>query len=106
MSLSEKDLVDLVLAGLRSNYKEKLDGLGFYFLNQLQVRVLGQESKFKKEKDTYKSHHSNTHIVEYDSDSSDDEDKKVYATEFVCLLRPNHILVHLLSRLKKIGKKR
>jgi len=83
MTFSEKDLVDLALAGLRSNYREKLDGLGFYFLNQLQVRALGQEAKFKKEKDTYKSHRSNTYIVEYDSDSSDDEDKEVYATEFV-----------------------
>ena len=44
---------------------------------------MGQEAKFRKEKDTYKSHRSNTHIVEYDSDSSDDEDKEVYATEFV-----------------------
>ena len=44
---------------------------------------MGQEAKFRKEKDTYKSHRSNTHIVEYDSDSSYDEDKEVYATEFV-----------------------
>src|SRR6185437_2134066 len=48
-------------------------------------RALGQETKFKKGKDTYKSHRSNTHIVEYDSDSSNDEDKEVYATEFVWL---------------------
>ena len=34
---------------------------------------MGQEYKFKREK----------HIVEYDSISSDDEDKEVYATEFV-----------------------
>jgi len=47
------------------------------------VRALSQETKFRKEKDTYKSHRSNTHFVEYDSDSSDDEDKEVYATEFV-----------------------
>ena len=67
MTLSEKDLADLALAGLRSNYREKLDG----------------SDHFKKEKDTYKSHHSDMHIVEYDSDSSDDEDKEVYATEFV-----------------------
>ena len=83
MSLSEKDLVDLALAGLRSSYREKHDSSSFHSINQLQVRALGQEAKFKKEKDTYKSHRSNTHIVEYDSDSSDDEDKEVYATEFV-----------------------
>ena len=44
---------------------------------------MSQETKFRKEKDTYKSHRSNTQIVEYDSYSSDDEDKEVYATEFV-----------------------
>ena len=98
-------MVDLALAGLCSSYREKIDGSSFYSINQLQVRALGQEIKFKKKKDTYKSHRSNTHIVEYDSDSSDDEDKKVYATEFVCLLWPNHVLVHLLSRLKGIGKR-
>ena len=83
LSLSEKDLVNLALASLRSSYREKLDGSSYYSLNQLQVRALGQEAKFKKETDTYKSHHSNTYIVEYDSDLSDDEDKEVYATEFV-----------------------
>ena len=83
MSISEKDLVDLALAGLRSSYREKLNGSSFYSINQLQAKALSQETKFKKEKDTYKSHRSNTHFVEYDSDSSDDEDKEVYATEFV-----------------------
>ena len=83
MSLFEKDLVGLALTGLRSSYREKLDGSSFYSINQLQAKALSQETKFKKEKDTYKSHHSNTHVVEYDSDSSDDEDKEVYAAEFV-----------------------
>ena len=83
MILSEKDLADLALAGLHSSYIKKLDSSDYCSLNQLQVRALGQEAKFKKEKYTYKSHHSNTHIVEYDSDSSDDEDKEIHATEFV-----------------------
>ena len=83
MILSEKDLADLALAGLHSSYIKKLDSSDYCSLSQLQVRALGQETKFRKEKDTYKSHRSNTHIVEYDSDSLDDEDKEVYATEFV-----------------------
>ena len=73
----------MALAGLCYSYKEKLDDSSFYSINQFQARALGQETKFKKEKDTYKSHRSNTHIVEYDSNLSDDEDKEVYATEFV-----------------------
>ena len=83
LSLSEKDLVDLALADLRSSYREKLDGSSFYSINQHQAKALSQENKFKKEKYTYKSHHSNTHVIDYDSDSSDDEDKEVYAAEFV-----------------------
>ena len=83
MSLSEKDLVDLALAVLHSNYRDKIDGSSFYSINQLQAKALSQETKFKKEKDTYKYHRSNTHIVEYDFDSSDNEDKEVYATKFV-----------------------
>ena len=83
LSLFEKDLADLALAGLSSNYREKLDGFDHYSINQLQVRALSQEVWFKREKESYKPHRSNTHIVEYDSDLSDDEEKEVYATEFV-----------------------
>ena len=48
LSLSEKDLVDLALAGLRSSYREKIDGLSFYSINQLQARALSQETKFNR----------------------------------------------------------
>ena len=106
LSLSEKDLVDLALAGLRSNYREKLDGSNFYSINQLQAKALSQETKFKKEKDTYKSHRSNTHIVEYDSDSSTMRTKRYMLLSLFGPPRANHPLVHLLSRLKRIGKKR
>ena len=49
--------------------------------------------EFKNSKDAYKPHRSNTHVVEYDSDSSSDEDKEVYAA------KPS-------SCFKSIGKKR
>ena len=39
LSLSEKDLVDLALAGLCSSYREKLDGLSFYSINQFRQRL-------------------------------------------------------------------
>jgi len=48
LSLSEKDLIDLALAGLRSSYREKLDGSSFYSINQLHAKALSQETKFKK----------------------------------------------------------
>ena len=106
LSLSEKDLVDLALAGLRSSYREKLDGSSFYSTNQLQAKALSQETKFKKEKDTYKSHRSNTHIVEYDSIHRTMKTKRYMLQSSFGPPRPNHVLVHLLSRLKRIGKKR
>ena len=47
------------------------------------MRVLGLEFRLKEAKDTYKTHQSNTHVVDHDSDNSDDEEKEVYATEYV-----------------------
>ena len=78
LSISDKDLVDVVLNGLRSYLKEKLEGFEYYNLNAMQLRAMNQEYKIKNSKDAYKPHHSNTHIVEYDSDSSNDEDNEDY----------------------------
>jgi hypothetical protein len=36
-----------------------------------------------KEKDNFKSRRSNVHIIDYNSDSSNDSDKEVYVAEFV-----------------------
>ena len=83
MSISDKDLVDVALNGLRSYLKEKLEGFDYFNLNALQLRAMNLEYKIKKSKDTYKPHRSNTHIVEYDSDSLNNEDNAVYTTEFV-----------------------
>jgi len=47
------------------------------------MRVLGLEFRLKEAKDTYKTHRSNTHVVDHDSDNLDDEEKVVYAAEFV-----------------------
>ena len=82
-SLSEKDLADLAFNGLRSYLKEKLEGFDFITVNHLQMRAVSVEFKCKNSKDSFKPHRSNTHIVENDSDCSDDEEKGVYAAEFV-----------------------
>ena len=63
--------------------KEKLQGFKFLTVNHLQMCVLGLEFRLKEAEDTYKTHQSNTHFVDHDSDSSDDESKEVYAAEFV-----------------------
>ena len=106
LTLSEKDLVDLALAGLRSSYKEKLDGSSFYSLNQLQVRALGQEAKFKKEK-IPTSPIVQTHILL----NMIPFHRTMRINRYILLNsfgppRPNHILVHLSSQLKGFGKRR
>ena len=81
LSISDKDLVDVALNGLRLYLKEKLEGFDYYNLNALQLWAMNQEYKIRNSKDAYKPHRSNTHIVEYDSDSSSDEDNEVYTAE-------------------------
>ena len=69
--------------GLHSYLKEKLEGFEYHMINYLQIKVICLEFKLKNAKDTFKPHRSNTHIIDCDSDSSDDENKEVYAAEFV-----------------------
>jgi hypothetical protein len=56
-----------------------------------------------KEKDNFKSRRSNVHIIDYDSDSSDDSAKEVYAAEFVC---PSKEKSYSCSSLKPASKGR
>ena len=56
--------------------KEKLKGFEYHTVNYWQMKVLGLEFKLKNAKDTYKPHRSNTHLLDHDSDSSDDESRK------------------------------
>jgi hypothetical protein len=81
--IREKDLVDLVLNGLRSYIREKLYGHTFITLTQLQQRSLTQESRSKDTKDNLRPIHHNMHYVDYDYDSSSDEFNDIYVAEFV-----------------------
>ena len=83
MTISEKDLADLAFNGSHSYLKEKLEGFEYHTVNFLQVKVMGLEFKLNNAKGTFKPHRSNTHILDHDSDSSDDKNKEVYAAEFV-----------------------
>ena len=69
--------------GLHSYLKEKLEGFEYHTVKYLQIKVIGLEFKLKNAKDTFKSHRSNTHVLDHDSDSSNDESKEVYAAKFV-----------------------
>jgi hypothetical protein len=69
----------------------------------LQIKVLGLEFKLKNAKDNYKTHRSNTHLVDHDSDGSDDESNEVYAAEFVW---PSEAKPGSIPSLKPIQKNR
>jgi hypothetical protein len=77
------DLVDICLKGLRSSIRDIIEGSNFLSVAQVQVRALVVENQVNKEKDNFKPRRSNVLIIDYDSNSSNDSDKEVYATEFV-----------------------
>jgi hypothetical protein len=82
LSLIDSDLADAAARGLRPAIRGRLEGVEFHMLANVLVRVMGQELKLNKEKEHSKPRRSIVHIIEYDSDSSDDENE-VYVAEFV-----------------------
>jgi hypothetical protein len=82
LSLTDSDLADLAARGLRPAIRDRLEGVEFHTLANVLVRGMTQELKLNKEKEHFKPRRSNVHVVEYDSDSSDDENE-VYVAEFV-----------------------
>jgi hypothetical protein len=100
------DLADICLKGLRPSIRDKIEGSDFLSVAQVQVRALVAENRMNKEKDNFKSRRSNVHIIDYDSNSSNDSDKEVYAAEFFWPSKENLILVHLLSWLVRVDKKK
>ena len=77
--ISEKDLAELALNGLRSHIKEKIEGYEFLTVNQVLQRALAQESRSKESK--FKPDRLSMHMLQ--GESSDDEGNEVYAAEFV-----------------------
>jgi hypothetical protein len=82
LSLTDSDLADLAARGLRPAIRNRLEGVKFYTLANVLVRGMAQELKLNKVKEHSKPRRSNIHMIEYDSDSSDDENE-VYVAEFV-----------------------
>jgi hypothetical protein len=82
LSLTDSNLPDLAARGLRPAIRDILEGVEFHTLANVLVRGMAQELKLNKEKERSKPRRSNVHMIEYYSDSSDDENK-VYVAEFV-----------------------
>jgi hypothetical protein len=83
LSITDIDLADICLKGLRSSIRDKIEGSDFLSVAHVHVRALVVENRMNKEKDNFKSRRSNVHIINYDSDGSNDSDKEVYDAEFV-----------------------
>jgi hypothetical protein len=49
---------------------------------------------------------SNTHVIDCESDNSNDEEKKFMLLNLYGRPKLNHILVHRLRQLKRVGKKK
>jgi hypothetical protein len=79
LSITDMDLVDICLKGLRSSIRDRIEGSDFLSVARVQVRAFIIENRMNKEKDNFKSRRSNVHIIDYDSDSSNDSDKEIYA---------------------------
>jgi hypothetical protein len=82
LSLTDSDLADLAARGLRPSIRDRLEGVEFHTLANVLVRSMAQELKLNKEKERSKPRRSNVHMIEYDTDSSDNENE-VYVAEFV-----------------------
>jgi hypothetical protein len=85
LSITDMDLADICLKGFRSSIRDKIEGSDFLSVAQVQVRALVVENRMNKEKDNFKSRLCHVRIIDYDSDSSNNSDKEVYAAEFVWL---------------------
>ena len=79
--IAKRDLVDLVLNGLKTHIKESLESYEFLNINQVLQKALAQE---RRSKEVHRStvDHPRVHMVDYNEDNSDDE-VDVYTIEFV-----------------------
>src|SRR5664279_550428 len=94
-------MVDLVLNGLRSHLKEKMEGFEFLSVGQVLEKALAQESRANDVKDAHRMSRSRLNLVENTADS--DEDADVYSAEFVW---PSKAKPYICDDLKPIRKNR
>jgi hypothetical protein len=98
---TEKDVANLVLSGLRSHIKEKLEGFDFLMVGQVLQRALAHESLVNKSKEMHRMIRSWINLVENNSDS--DEEADVYTAELVWSAKAKP---HMYDNLKLVHKNR
>jgi hypothetical protein len=87
LNISDKDLADLAYLGLSPHIKEKLESHVFSDIGQVLQRALDCESQVKESRSfprTSDKPRNGRHInmVEYSSESSDDEEADMCVTEW------------------------
>ena len=94
-------MADLVLNGLRSHLKEKLEGYEFLSVSQVQEKALVKESRANEMKDSHRMSRSRLNTVEGNAGS--DEETDIYAAEFVW---PGKAKPYVCDDLKPVRKNR
>ena len=103
VNIVEKNLAYLVFNGLRSHFKERLEGYDFFTVTQVHQRALAIVIQSKESQESHRHHRSSVHALDCNSDYSEDEPNDVYAAEFV---RPSQAKSFTCSALKPIHKNR
>ena len=86
MTISDRDLTDLVFAGLLDFHKEKLDGQEFLDVSQVLQKSLANESRAKEARSLQNSNEKpnrHVYVLGCESNCSNDKGNNVYAAEFV-----------------------
>jgi hypothetical protein len=104
LSISDSDLANLAAKGLKYALRERLEGVNFYSLDSVLVRVMAQEIKLNKEKEKLESRRSDVHVVDYVSNNLNDE-TNIYSAEFVWPSEDKTFSCASLKPLAKVGKK-
>jgi hypothetical protein len=106
LSITDMDLADICLKDLRSSIRDKIEGFDFLSVAQVQVRALIVENQMNKEKDNFKSRVLMFILLIMILIVRTIVIKKFMLLNLFGPLKKNLILVHLLSRLVKVGKKK
>lgn len=104
VQIVEKDLANLSYNGLHSSFKEKLDGYDFVSVNQVLQRALAIENRIKEAREHHRQHRPNTHVIEYHSDTLDDDCAKCYLAKFAWPPTSKNVTTPCLKPIQKNRK--
>lgn len=105
VTFKERDLAEIAVKGLRPSIREKIEGQDPIYLAITQTRAMGHEERIAKDRER-EDRQSNTHVLDYKSDDSTNDEKDIYATEFCWLAKTKVSNCTSLRPLTRVGKRR